>query len=340
MSANSSSTLVRSTDEVALDIASFLRDALLAHQQPQREEERTSILINHVDADQFSPLRELAPSRATFLLDPRNCVQQGARPTRALVFSILVFRLISFNTEALKIATDEHRQTHFQTLDDWHTYLAALKGMFPEELTTFFCNKAAYGRGQRRSTDNAAQCWQTSEIIAQHLQKLPSPAPFTEVGAFIKRLKANMLPSAGLLVQVLILGDLAYAGAIEMPTAQEMEDAIRTLKMGGYDALDMLGIPLAASKSESSSFVELYHLLGGVLSSTEKEAMRFDAIMLEHTLCKIKRCRTTKGIARAGAYMKGKAKKDRQVTRRAVKRKSSTAVSSNRVKQARPANTE
>lgn len=330
-------TLTRNIDDVALDVATFLREALQAHQQPHRDDDQISILINHVDSDQFSPLRELAPSRAALLLDHRNRVQPGSRTSRALVFSILLFRLVTFNSDALKNTKAKDRQTHFETLGEWKTYLAILKGMYPDEKNTFFCNKSAYGRGQSRTIDHADRCWSTSDIITQHLQGLPFPAPFTAVGVFIQGLKAAMLPLAGSLVQILILGDLVYAGAVAMPTAQETEGAVRKLKMGGYDALEMLGIPLSPDKAQSS-FVDLYHALNSTLSTAEKEAMKFDTIMLEHTLCKIKRCRTYKGITRAGAYMKKKAKEVQLITQ-ALKRKSSTTESNTtRAKRKRTAN--
>ena len=82
-----------------------------------------------------------------------------------------------------------------------------------------------------------------------------------------------------------------------MPTAQEYGGLIFTLDMGAKDAMENLGlISKKASKVQVvEAFTSLDLVLQQELKEEEKVAMYYNVIMLEHTLCKIKRL-TTRGI--------------------------------------------
>jgi len=82
-----------------------------------------------------------------------------------------------------------------------------------------------------------------------------------------------------------------------MPTAHEWGRLIYTLKMGANGAMEMLGlISKKASRVEVAEvFTSLDRVLQKELQEEEKVAMKYNVIMLEHALCKIKRL-TTRGI--------------------------------------------
>ena len=98
---------------------------------------------------------------------------------------------------------------------------------------------------------------------------------------------------------LLICGDLIDAGILPMLTANEWGGLIHTLKMGEKSAMEMLGLirKKGANKAEvTEAFTSLNLVLQQELKEEEKEAMNYNVVMLEHTLCKIKRL-TSRGIA-------------------------------------------
>jgi len=115
----------------------------------------------------------------------------------------------------------------------------------------------------------------------------PTKPTITEVHKWLKLSFRNI----GNLTALLICGDLIEAGILSMPAAEEWGGLIHTLKMGSKETMERLGlIRKGASKLEVSKvFVSLDLALRQELKEEEKEAMNYNVIMLEHTLCKIKR---------------------------------------------------
>ena len=90
---------------------------------------------------------------------------------------------------------------------------------------------------------------------------------------------------------ILICGDLIEAGILPMPVAHEWGGLIFTLKMGAYDSMETLGLisKQAGRVKVMEAFASLDQALRQELKEEEKEVMKYNVIMLEHTLCKIKR---------------------------------------------------
>ncbi|KIP02143.1 hypothetical protein PHLGIDRAFT_16746 [Phlebiopsis gigantea 11061_1 CR5-6] len=119
----------------------FLRKALavaensvLPHPSPAQQQ----LFLN---LDFYLSLRKLAPSRrcVNSLQGPGIDLSFGA--TNAGLFSLLIFRNISFNTEALRRVPDDVRQTQFQSLVEFKVYADHLEQLFLEEDKDFFCNR-------------------------------------------------------------------------------------------------------------------------------------------------------------------------------------------------------
>lgn len=91
---------------------------------------------------------------------------------------------------------------------------------------------------------------------------------------------------------MLICGDLALAGIIDMPSVEEMGRMIADLGRGAQRGLYQLGLISSSKPNDVEStdiiqaFKNLYIYLEAALTPEEKMAMSFSPLMLEHTLCK------------------------------------------------------
>ena len=100
----------------------------------------------------------------------------------------------------------------------------------------------------------------------------------------------------GPLTQLLIAGDLVYAGIIAPPTVKEMGCLIASLSKGALQGLIALNLLHPADKGDDSypdkvtdAFATLYKHLKGSLESDQWTKMGMDVLVLEHSLCKFKR---------------------------------------------------
>ena len=87
----------------------------------------------------------------------------------------------------------------------------------------------------------------------------------------------------------MICGDLAVAGVVSMPTAEELGGIIWEIRKGAYGGLKKLKIIEDSERDNQIvvvAFVQLYNILDDVLSMEEKLAIGWNILMLEHALCK------------------------------------------------------
>ena len=93
--------------------------------------------------------------------------------------------------------------------------------------------------------------------------------------------------------------DLIEANVLPMPTARKGGDLIADVDKGGQAGMAMYElVPNGSSKEEISyAFVSLDLALQQELRVDEKEMMGYNVVMLEHSLCKIKRL-TTWGLSK------------------------------------------
>jgi len=77
-----------------------------------------------------------------------------------------------------------------------------------------------------------------------------------------------------------------------MPTKEEMGLLVACLHKGATTGLANLGLICNKSSSKvdiQNAFIALYNYLDVELTTEEKEAIGFDVLMLEHSLCKYTR---------------------------------------------------
>ena len=245
------------------------------------------------------PLRESAPSRAIV----RSHFTATTTPTVAGIFSALVFRLITYNSEALRRTDPTMRKVLFHDLLEWNDYMGYLRNAFEDQPEEFFCNPRAIGsRPLKRSPAHAVQYWEVAHILHAQLC-LSSEAPtFSGCRNVLSALKRkHSIPQLGTLTAYLLLTDLVYATVVEMPTAEEVAQFMYEFWKGGIRGLQILGYlpyPNAnASKVRTealevvvAAFSQFCEDVSQLLTEEENQKMGWNPIIAEHTLCKISRC--------------------------------------------------
>ena len=95
----------------------------------------------------------------------------------------------------------------------------------------------------------------------------------------------------GSLSSLLICGDLIEAGLVIMPTSRELGKLVFKVGKGAKDGMTKIGLVRngADRKDLCDALESLDLVLQQELTDDEKNAMGYNVIMLEHTLCKIKR---------------------------------------------------
>ena len=101
----------------------------------------------------------------------------------------------------------------------------------------------------------------------------------------------------GALSAILICGDLIEAGVVAMPSTMEFGELIHKVGKGAKDGMVMFNLVKKNTDKEEicKAFSSLDLALQCELTEVEKEAMGYNIVMLEHTLCKIKHL-TSRGI--------------------------------------------
>jgi len=106
----------------------------------------------------------------------------------------------------------------------------------------------------------------------------------------VGRSTTTLFRNIGALTALLICRDLIEAKILGMPTTHEWGELIHSLDMGAKSTMFRLGMTKEkASKMEvANAFTSLNLTLRQELKEEEKVAMDYNAVMLEHALCKIK----------------------------------------------------
>lgn len=247
------------------------------------------------EPDSFLPFRQHAPSLANARLKIYADLDRFPGEDGAGFFNVLAFRGVFFGSPFAQ--SDRYRW--FDTFDDWEKFqsegseVAKKNGKDGEE-EKYYVKRNCYGQSQTdRSTKLLQKYWDQRLLWSTEFNK-PTKPSITEVH---KWLSSSSFPNIGRLSALLICGDLIEAGILPMPTAQEWGGLIYTLRMGANGAMESLGlIRKGASRAEvAKAFMSLNLVLQQELKEEERAEMNYNVIMLEHTLCKIKRL-MTRGI--------------------------------------------
>jgi len=158
---------------------------------------------------------------------------------------------------------------------------------------TYFCNPSAYGKAiTNRSTDQASNLWRATgnPVWNRWLLKkeIPTFLQVFEIFAYAKwdNSKEMAFPSFGPLVSMLIASDYAIAGAVQMPSPEEMGQVIWRLKAGGYRGLTNLGFAVGTQEETVASFCTYHNYLQQNISRERQMQMKFSVFTSENGLCK------------------------------------------------------
>jgi hypothetical protein len=247
------------------------------------------------ELDLFLPFRQHAPSLANARHKIYADADQFPGEDGAGLFNVLAFRGVFFGSPFAQ----SERYRWFNTLADWETFFAkgtkvAKKHGKDGEEEKYYVKRTCYGQSQTdRSTKLLQGYWDQRLLWSAKFNK-PTKPSITEVWKWLRSVFCNI----GDLSALLICGDLIEAGILPMPTAQEWGGLIYALKMGANGGMKTLGLisKQAVREEVTEAFTSLDQTLQQELTEEEKVAMKYNLIMLEHTLCKIKRL-TARGIS-------------------------------------------
>lgn len=228
--------------------------------------------------DQRNPLREYAQSRRIFRADTR--ITTDFLRTRAGLFSLIVFRAITFNSDFLS----EWGRVFFTSLSDWRDTVQSVPAGIE------ICNMCAYGQPiAGRSMDHASVYW---ELVAQWepwLATHPHPS-FEDVKGFIS---ATNFPQVGELLGMLVAEDLYYGGVCTAPQTSIFAANILHLGLGSARVLQLFNIlpnmdQLNCEENEEA-LLDVYQDLLSYLEGEGEDDLMPDIIVFEHLCCKVYR---------------------------------------------------
>jgi len=238
--------------------------------------------------DYFLPFRQHAPSLINARREIYADIDRFPGEHGAGLFNVLAFRGVFFGSPFAQ--SDRYRW--FDTFADWERFRAegyevAKKHGKDGKEEKYYVKQNCYGQSQiDRSTTLLPIYWNQRLLWSTKFDEQSKPS-VTEVHKWL----VSSFKNIGHLSALLICGDLIEANILPMPTAHEWGGLIFTLNMGAKGAMEMLRwVGKKTSKVEvTEAFVSLDLSLREELDEEEKEAMGYNVIMLEHTLCKIKR---------------------------------------------------
>lgn len=246
----------------------------------------------HSDKDFFLPFREFAPSRILIRDHENSPFSQHNLHNEHGLFSALIFRGITQSSEAL-IAGN----VLFRTCDAF----MELRIHYTESeiAKTTALSKTP---NSHRSTDIAPALW--NAVVARQETFFSYEYPHTFMNAFNffrsfrlpKQTRRFKFHGFGPLTAYLITADYAYTELVASPTVEEMAEILCIINRGGLKGLKLLGLLPGNGKPDiqvtTDALRRLYDYLLEGLTRTERETMRFDLIMVEHSLCKLSRLNT------------------------------------------------
>ena len=262
--------------------------------------------------DFYLPFRERAPARQRVISTVYGN-QQRLRSAEGF-WGVLAYRGVFYGSEFAR-----HHDCNFADFEAWSTFKAN-----SDKPDAYFVDKNAYGTAiSQRSLDRLSEYWDDRESWMALLGKHPGGLTFEVVYDFLSQHRPNSnfgkpLPSGqknpkgkthslgpnidvrkttmlfhsiGSLNALLICGDLAMAGIVNMPTKLEMGDLIFKLNKGVRGGLMKLGMigEYPSANEVINAFVSLCDYLEQHLTDEEKETMGYSTSMVEHACCKFKR---------------------------------------------------
>jgi hypothetical protein len=271
--------------------------------------------------DRFLPQREYATCRKRLMstggpFDPKH-IRKAFGMFSAIVARAYTFGNLAFITAApsylkslgsIYIEYSNHPNV-FKTLQQFE----AVRDQWPHgplDITDIYSTPSP----QRTYSANHKSWWEFAERWEMEFRKSSDVLSWARAHSLIS--KPKNIPGVGALMGYLLLVDLAYSGAVQWPTADEVavevaRGANKGLQLLGFsESCD--GIPVSPSKQ----FKYLLTLLDHSLSSTEKDELEWtdeqSPILLEHTLCKMCRDMNKSNEAPHMVLFPGKGEEERK----------------------------
>ena len=241
--------------------------------------------------DFWLPFRQHAPSLANARRAIYAKVERFAGNDGIAFFNVLAFRGVFFGSHFARSA----HYRWFESINDWTT----LRTQLTEEANkyggdnVYYVNEACYGRPQKDHNLTLLDAYWERRLEWNNKFNKPIKPSIGEVFKWLKEPQdnINLFPNIGALSAILICGDLVEAGILSMPSVKEWASLIHKLKKGAMSGMEMYGLTRKKCSMEElhAAFASLDQVLQRELRMDEKEMMGYNIIMLEHTLCKIKR---------------------------------------------------
>ncbi|KAJ7788620.1 hypothetical protein B0H14DRAFT_2536574 [Mycena olivaceomarginata] len=240
--------------------------------------------------DFLLPFREHGPSRISSR-GPMAAFDPSHSKTRAGLFSGLIFRGVTFASPFAVQAV----KTFFMDVNDWNVECEK----FPGKSSEFFCNP-----GKQTGPCAGAEYWDAlmvSDCPDWEANTADGTYTFRASYDFLRKTGPTRFREIGSLAGFLLAADFCYAGAVALPTTQEVGKIIREINKGGVRGLELLGLigerPVGEGRKckmgnveeIKAAFCKLYGFLDSKLSKTQKRHMVFDTFMTENGLCKVSR---------------------------------------------------
>lgn len=226
--------------------------------------------------DYLLPFRSKAPTFQNML---NLIASMSVKPTLedpAVLFNVAAFRGAFFGSN---YALKELRW--FKNIQEWTLFSEA-----SDHGEDFFVNKSAYGSYQtKRHSSHLAAYWEVAcSGWHNHLTKNTDRDIKKLFDFFVAE-----LPFVGKLAALLMVGDLAELGLVDMPQPEVMGDLIADVNAGATKGLQILGLINSSNQSISLAFQQLHSDMEQHLTEDRKTLMGYSVVMLEHSLCKYQR---------------------------------------------------
>ena len=233
------------------------------------------------------PFRQHAPS----LMNARRVIYSN--PSRLAYkdgvgfFNTLAFHGVFFGSP---FAQSNHFRW-FESLEDWNDFKEE-----DQEEEKYYVKKNCYGRSQtQRSLELLPKYWRQRKAWNDIFNK-SRPPTVEELYAWLvsKENGHSKFHNIGPLTALLICGDLVEAGIVPMPSSHELGQLIFKVGKGAQQGMIMLGLVSEGANEEDfcTAFSSLDTYIQSELEVEGKERMGYNVVMLEHTLCKMKRLTT------------------------------------------------
>ena len=214
-------------------------------------------------------------------------------------FNILAFRGVFFGSPFAQ--SSQFRW--FESIQDWESFRKAelenVLSVYPDE-EAYYVKKNCYGSPQKeRSVKLLSRYWDERHSWSLKFNETEQVMPTMESCYNFLMSKNDGISkfyNIGPLTALLICGDLVEAGVIPMPSSYDLGQLIYKIGRGAKDGMIVLGLVNGDVTCEdfSNAFSSLDTFIASSLDSEVKKACGYSVVMLEHTLCKIKRLTTAK----------------------------------------------